>query len=143
MIQRFIDHMRSQPRSKRDSYALSGAALCTGMIALVWLLQGPSFLGAPSQQAAAPLAQTQDRSAPFSTFMSQMREITSQAFDRSDDPSQFVLPESDVGAASTGESEITQDGTGLGAAGTTTATSATSTEYRERSIQIATSTNWQ
>lgn len=79
MWQRFFQYMREQPRSVRDSYAMGGAVLVTGLVGVLWLVQGPSFAsiserpGAQEEQMAAVPAAGTESATPFSSFWRQIR----------------------------------------------------------------------
>lgn len=74
MIRRFLQHIREQPRSVRDSYALSGAICGTVVVALLWLVQGPvMFQSATPEPAAVADTEQSASGVPFGGFARQFQ----------------------------------------------------------------------
>ena len=135
MWQRLFQHVREQPRSVRDSYAMGGAVVVTGLVAVLWMLQGPGFAtvsdrpaAQEGQLAAQSAAPATEGSTPFSSFWRQMRaQFSLPDWSSSESP---AVAEEPVPPAQPAAVPDTQ---------TTDAPSAT-TSTRTRPVRLATST---
>jgi len=69
MIRRFFRHIRRQPKPVRDRYAFSFAAVFTGGVTMIWLMN-TTVLDFASQD----IAQKEGSNAPFATMIKQSKE---------------------------------------------------------------------
>ena len=69
MIRRFFRHIRRQPKPVRDRYAFSFAAVFTGGVTMIWLMNTTVL-----DFASSDITQKEGSNAPFSTMIKQSKE---------------------------------------------------------------------
>ncbi len=69
-MKKFFQHLRRQPKSVRDNYALGFSAVFTLAVFLVWLVAFPGF----NATSSAVAVEAESKQRPFATFLKQSKE---------------------------------------------------------------------